>query len=681
MELYSGKFNIPGFPGQQPLRAFRGWDPASPAPPVRTSIGPGPTLRARIGDKVEITVQNKIDDSLFAYTFDTNSKPGLSSFGCDVSGNGTLYPSQDKFPNCFHGSSTANIHFHGTHTSPDGTGDNVLVQILPDPKQQDWNKFFEQEVFNKPVPLMWHNMPAAYQNQQKSLMATHDTQAAAAAKKNNLPAPEALSPKNAELIAAHQWPEYILGGFPNYFELPDAGAPNYAQPGQKYKAGQAPGTHWYHAHKHGSTSLHMLNGLAGAFVIESIAADGYDQHIRKSFGWGDSYGDHEKILIFQQFDPNQNLERTAKTPKPVSQQVFVNGLLTPTIQMQPGEVQLWRFVNATVGSAGGGIGQAGVIFPDMFTTKGFKFQQTAADGVQFSQENYANQPFLTGKVPSPYPKPTTAPAPPQISLDTPGLILFAGNRADVLVQAPPAATPTPVAFTSNGSTRFFVAVTGLPINPSPVFPPPDWPKQPAFLQDLRKPGPNDRTDPNTPVKFQWQPGTAGPGRNAAGVPPYFMINNKQFGEMGDLVDQCMPLDGLQDWVLENHTIVPHPFHIHINPFQVIRIDKPVSPQPATGGSYTHYAPPNNWVWQDVISIPSAVVSKDANGNPVLDPDGNPVITPGKVTIRQTYLDFTGTYVLHCHILAHEDRGMMQLVRVVPANRYPGGCQGGVPAHH
>ena len=36
-------------------------------------------------------------------------------------------------------------------------------------------------------------------------------------------------------------------------------------------------------------------------------------------------------------------------------------------------------------------------------------------------------------------------------------------------------------------------------------------------------------------------------------------------------------------------------------------------------------------------------------------------------IRQVFNDFTGTYVLHCHILAHEDRGMMQLVRTVSEN--------------
>jgi FtsP/CotA-like multicopper oxidase with cupredoxin domain len=36
---------------------------------------------------------------------------------------------------------------------------------------------------------------------------------------------------------------------------------------------------------------------------------------------------------------------------------------------------------------------------------------------------------------------------------------------------------------------------------------------------------------------------------------------------------------------------------------------------------------------------------------------------GKVVIRMRFLDFTGEYVYHCHILAHEDHGMMGTVVV------------------
>ena len=58
------------------------------------------------------------------------------------------------------------------------------------------------------------------------------------------------------------------------------------------------------------------------------------------------------------------------------------------------------------------------------------------------------------------------------------------------------------------------------------------------------------------------------------APPRFTIDNKQFEEFGPIIDQCMPLNGLQDWVLENHTTISHPFHIHINPFQVMELDTP-----------------------------------------------------------------------------------------------------------
>ena len=45
---------------------------------------------------------------------------------------------------------------------------------------------------------------------------------------------------------------------------------------------------------------------------------------------------------------------------------------------------------------------------------------------------------------------------------------------------------------------------------------------------------------------------------------------------------------------------------------------------------------------------------------------------GYVRIRQLPIDFTGEFVLHCHILGHEDRGMMQNVQVVcPQGPYNG----------
>ena len=42
-----------------------------------------------------------------------------------------------------------------------------------------------------------------------------------------------------------------------------------------------------------------------------------------------------------------------------------------------------------------------------------------------------------------------------------------------------------------------------------------------------------------------------------------------------------------------------------------------------------------------------------------------VTIPGYFKMRSRFVDFTGTYVLHCRILIHDDRGMMQLVEVMP----------------
>jgi hypothetical protein len=47
---------------------------------------------------------------------------------------------------------------------------------------------------------------------------------------------------------------------------------------------------------------------------------------------------------------------------------------------------------------------------------------------------------------------------------------------------------------------------------------------------------------------------------------------------------------------------------------------------------------------------------------------NPTCTQtinGWFRMRIRFADFSGQYVLHCHILIHEDRGMMQLIQFVP----------------
>jgi FtsP/CotA-like multicopper oxidase with cupredoxin domain len=48
-----------------------------------------------------------------------------------------------------------------------------------------------------------------------------------------------------------------------------------------------------------------------------------------------------------------------------------------------------------------------------------------------------------------------------------------------------------------------------------------------------------------------------------------------------------------------------------------------------------------------------------------------------VVVRTRYQRYIGEYVLHCHILDHEDRGMMQNVRI----DVPDGSGGTIFRHH
>ena len=148
--IFRAPGTIPGEPGidckPQRVRAFIGLEATPKVPPSPGGIidpYPGPTLRARLGDIVQLTFVNQIDANRFPYSIDRGERlvnvAQDPASGCDVSSPGSPqlgYPllGGDAFPDCFHGSSTGNIHFHGTHTNPDTTADNVLVEIRPSPR-------------------------------------------------------------------------------------------------------------------------------------------------------------------------------------------------------------------------------------------------------------------------------------------------------------------------------------------------------------------------------------------------------------------------------------------------------------------------------------------------------------------------------------------------------------------
>lgn len=95
------------------------------------------------------------------------------------------------------------------------------------------------------------------------------------------------------------------------------------------------------------------------------------------------------------------------------------------------------------------------------------------------------------------------------------------------------------------------------------------------------------------------------------------------------------LGEVQEWTLVNETLDDHPFHIHVNDFQVMRVDGVA--RKANG-------------LKDVVIIPKQRLI-----------DGK--LVPGRVVMRTRFTDFDGWFVFHCHILDHEDFGMMATIQV------------------
>jgi suppressor of ftsI len=108
----------------------------------------------------------------------------------------------------------------------------------------------------------------------------------------------------------------------------------------------------------------------------------------------------------------------------------------------------------------------------------------------------------------------------------------------------------------------------------------------------------------------------------------FFIDGKTFDM--NRTDVRVKLGAVEEWTVRNDADELHSFHIHQTPFQVTEING--VPQPADG-------------YRDIVDVPIGGEVK------VVIPFTNPVIV--------------GRFVYHCHILSHEDKGMMATIEVVP----------------
>ena len=132
---------------------------------------------------------------------------------------------------------------------------------------------------------------------------------------------------------------------------------------------------------------------------------------------------------------------------------------------------------------------------------------------------------------------------------------------------------------------------------------------------MSRPIPADRIDARRDVVFSEDPVTG-----------LFFINHATFDH--DRVDVKVPLGNIEEWTIRNASDELHIFHIHQVAFQVVSINGKERPFDGL---------------VDTVNIP----------------------IHGEVKIRIAFTDpvIVGRFMFHCHILEHEDKGMMAQIEV------------------
>jgi FtsP/CotA-like multicopper oxidase with cupredoxin domain len=155
--------------------------------------------------------------------------------------------------------------------------------------------------------------------------------------------------------------------------------------------------------------------------------------------------------------------------------------------------------------------------------------------------------------------------------------------------------------------------------------------------------------------------------------PAFTINGKSYDP--NVVNYTREVNTTDDWLLTAQG-EPHIFHIHVNPFQVMDVQM----INATGQMVSIYNP-DGTCKPGVVSGDSQQLANQYCGMWHTFRDTIIVENNFQVRVRTHYDRYIGEYVLHCHILDHEDSGMMANISIVPDLNAPGGGIGMGQMHH
>ncbi len=393
----------------------------------------------------------------------------------------------------------------------------------------------------------------------------------------------------------------------------------------------APGLYWYHPHLHGFSKTQVLGGASGALIIEGIErADpslaGLPERVlvirdQDLVNPDAPPSKSEPVMSKSQLDNDGDVVNAGTGFGKPSKDLSVNFVPVPypnyppaTLSMKPGERQLWRVLNA---SAITYLNLAVLVrrMPQRIGVVGL-------DGVPLKFQG--------------------SPSPPVQWVNHIGVP--PGSRAEFIVEAPPAGAAALLVTRAvdtgpageNDPNRALVAITAsadasepqaaLPAHAEPL-PPPVRPwigdvapvrvRRLFFSEQQENP-----SDPNSPTKFFLTMDGESP---------------KPFDPQSDAADVVVRQGDVEDWIIENRSMELHDFHIHQLHFQLrewsgIAVNEPFL--------------------RDTVNVPYF------NGR---------MLTYPSVRLRMDFRDpnIVGTFVYHCHVLEHEDGGMMGKIKVVP----------------
>jgi FtsP/CotA-like multicopper oxidase with cupredoxin domain len=373
-------------------------------------------------------------------------------------------------------------------------------------------------------------------------------------------------------------------------------------PGFKFSlqipATEPPGLYWYHPHVHGFTEFQVNGGAAGAIVVEGM--EKYRPEVK---------GLTERVFVIRQ----QYLVPWIPGPYQltINYQVAPFAGLGPIIQMQPGEKQFWRVLNASLQD----FLQLQVLDDH---DKPKQLQLIALDGYPLAQTRDqdtilippAGRAEFIAKAPpageSAYFYTEAYSTGPTGNADVPVVIahiqVTGGNQSSPTAKAP-AAAPAPAAGATSTSGLKFSNLAHQAVTAS---------RKLYFSEEFG--------GTNGPIQF------------------YITVDGQKqkVFEPDEKPVITTKVGAVEDWTIENRALETHAFHIHQIHFQMLEVDgKPVADNDL----------------RDTIEIPYWSGTGPYH----------------RVKVRMDFRDpaIAGTFLFHCHILLHEDLGMMHKILVEP----------------